>query len=528
MEKRVVIAVILSIAVLYGYSMLFPPPQKTEPPKPKPVAELQTTPAQAVSTASAPKVAVQQENVAARDVVVDTDLYTAVFSTRGAGLKKLLLKRYKETAGPTGRNVVLVNEDAADRYSLITDGKSFGIESAVVYNCSSKDLKLSGNEKGTLEFMTTSPSGVVFKKSYSFSGSDYRIDLRQELLNNGNARLDGSLHLLVNNRIDPKHGDSRLDVYGPVTLANDKINTEKVAVFDKGPVQFDKNILWTAFADKYFMHAVISDNNSIAAVRLAKSDTNYLLDDVSSSPLSLNPGQSAAVNYRIFYGPKDLEILKGQGSRLEEAIDFGWFSALAKPLLHTLKFFYSFTHNYGIAIIIITVILKLLFFPLTHKSYKSMKEMQKLQPKMAELKEKFKNDRDAMNRAVMDLYKTHKVNPMGGCLPMIVQIPVFFALYKALMFSIELRQAPFILWITDLSAKDPYFVTPIIMGVTMFVQQKMTPSNMDPVQAKMMLALPVVFTFMFLNFPSGLVLYWLVNNILTIAQQAYINKSLPS
>jgi YidC/Oxa1 family membrane protein insertase len=155
-----------------------------------------------------------------------------------------------------------------------------------------------------------------------------------------------------------------------------------------------------------------------------------------------------------------------------------------------------------------------------------MKDMQKLQPKMAELKEKHKDDKEALNRSIMEMYRTHKVNPLGGCLPMVVQIPVFFALYKALMFSIELRHAPFMFWITDLSAKDPYYVTPIIMGATMFIQQKMTPTSMDPIQAKMMLALPVVFTFMFLNFPAGLVIYWLVNNVLTIAQQAYINSTL--
>ena len=205
----------------------------------------------------------------------------------------------------------------------------------------------------------------------------------------------------------------------------------------------------------------------------------------------------------------------------------GWFSAVAKPLLTALKFFYRYVHNYGIAIIIVTVIIKILFYPLTYKSYKSMKEMQKIQPKMAELKEKYKNDRDAMNKAVMELYKTHKVNPLGGCLPMLVQMPIFVALYRALMYSIELRHAPFMLWIQDLSTKDPYYVTPIIMGATMFIQQKMTPATgMDPAQAKMMLALPVVFTVMFLNMPAGLVLYWLVNNILTIAQQMYINKLL--
>jgi YidC/Oxa1 family membrane protein insertase len=250
-----------------------------------------------------------------------------------------------------------------------------------------------------------------------------------------------------------------------------------------------------------------------------------VIKDIASPVVSVAPGQAASVNYSIYYGPKDLDILKAQGNRLEEAIDYGWFAPIAKPLVYALKFLYKYTGNYGVAIIVITCILKLIFFPLTHKSYKSMKEMQKLQPKMAELKEKFKNDRDAMNKAVMELYKTHKVNPMGGCLPMVVQIPVFFGLYRALMYSIELRHAPFMLWITDLSAKDPYYVTPIIMGVTMFIQQKMTPSNMDPVQAKMMLALPVVFTFMFLNFPAGLVVYWLVNNVLTIAQQMYINKT---
>ena len=173
------------------------------------------------------------------------------------------------------------------------------------------------------------------------------------------------------------------------------------------------------------------------------------------------------------------------------------------------------------------MVIKILFYPLTYKSYKSMKEMQKLQPKMAELKEKYKNDRDAMNKAVMELYQTHKVNPLGGCLPMLVQMPIFIALYRALMSSIELRHAPFMLWIHDLSARDPYYVTPIVMGATMFVQQRMTPSaGMDPAQAKMMMMLPVIFTVMFINMPAGLVLYWLVNNILTIAQQAYINKLL--
>jgi YidC/Oxa1 family membrane protein insertase len=268
---------------------------------------------------------------------------------------------------------------------------------------------------------------------------------------------------------------------------------------------------------------------------LKKNTAGFFESIVTSPQFTVNPGQSVTVTHRLFVGPKDIDVLKEQGNSLEQSLDLGWFTVIAKPLMYTLKFFYKYVGNYGIAIIIITVILKALFFPLTHKSYKSMKGMQKIQPEMTKLREKYKDDRDAMNKAVMELYREHKVNPMGGCLPMVVQIPVFFALYKSLMFSIELRHAPFLLWITDLAGPDnlfgqllhiPFVIgpLPILMGISMFVQQKMTPSQMDPMQQKMMLALPVVFTFMFLSFPSGLVLYWLVNNVLTIGQQMYINK----
>jgi len=212
---------------------------------------------------------------------------------------------------------------------------------------------------------------------------------------------------------------------------------------------------------------------------------------------------------------------------LSAAIDYGWFDFVAKPLLKLLHFFYSYVGNYGVAIILLTVLIKAIFWPLSHKSYKSMEQMKKLQPLLSQLREKYKGDRQKMNEEMMQLYKTYKVNPAGGCLPMIVQIPVFFGLYQALLHSIELRHAAFIthlpftnlIWLADLSAKDPFYITPLIMGATMFIQQKMTPAPGDPTQAKIMLLMPVVFTFMFLNFPSGLVVYWLVNNIISIAQQ---------
>ena len=538
MEKRLVIAVVLSIGVLYAYSFIFPTP------KPLPVVPVanqaavtsvssssaQPTPAAtsaATSAASALQQAASQPKAAAstRDITVDTDLYSAVFSSQGAGIKKLVLKKYKESLGPQGKDIVLINETAPDRYTLATDSRELGISPATVFNSSADSLKLSDGSKGNLEFTAVTPQGVLFKKVYTFSGNSYRIGLTEEVHNTGSAKVDGVLHLLQNSRVVEHKSEGRYEVYGPSILSDNKVNADKLDNVQKAPVQYDKGVIWSAFGDKYFVDAVIAEKGSIASVRISRPATGLLVADVASPVVSVPPGQSAAVNYSIYYGPKDLDILKQQGNRLEEVIDYGWFAPIAKPLIYSLKFLYKYTGNYGLAIIVITCILKVLFFPLTHKSYKSMKEMQKLQPKMAELKEKFKNDRDGMNKAVMELYKTHKVNPMGGCLPMVVQIPVFFGLYRALMYSIELRHAPFYLWITDLSAKDPYYVTPIIMGITMFIQQKMTPTNMDPIQAKMMLALPVVFTFMFLNFPAGLVVYWLVNNVLTIAQQAYINKT---
>ncbi|NQU03402.1 MAG: membrane protein insertase YidC, partial [Syntrophaceae bacterium] len=241
---------------------------------------------------------------------------------------------------------------------------------------------------------------------------------------------------------------------------------------------------------------------------------------------TIPPRQSGVFRYTLYLGPKDYSILKAEGVGLENSINFGsWIKWLALPLLYVLKFIYQYVHNYGVAIIILTIFVKMLFWPLGNISYKSMKEMQKLQPQMKTLRDKFKDDKAKMQQETMALYKRHKVNPMSGCLPMIIQLPVFFGLYRALLYSIELRHSPLFFWIQDLSAKDPYYITPIIMGATMFLQQRMSPTpGGNEMQAKLMMWMPVVFTFLFLSFPSGLVIYWLFNNILSIGQQYYINK----
>ena len=228
----------------------------------------------------------------------------------------------------------------------------------------------------------------------------------------------------------------------------------------------------------------------------------------------------------IYAGPKKEEDLKRAGNSLMAYLDFGFFDILAKPLLKFLKFTHRFTGNYGLDIIILTILIKILFFPLSHISYKSMKEMQKLQPVIENLKKKYKDDKQKLNQELIAMYRRHKINPLSGCLPILIQIPVFFALYEVLLYAIELRHAPFFWWIKDLSARDPYYITPIIMGITMILQQKLTPTSSDPTQEKLMYGMSIFFTILFASFPSGLVIYWTVNNILSIFQQLYTLKKI--
>jgi len=530
MEKRAFLAIILSIAVFYVFSMVFGPEKK---PLPQKAAQEATAITQATTAAPGPAaqpaaaangVAPQTSQAGARDVTVDTGLYTAVFSSRGGSLKSLTLKKYREQNTPTASPVVLGIHADPSLLSFSTRAAGINLPEGTIYQPDADKIALAAGENRQLTFNYLSGQGFTVRKVYTFTDGSYGIKLDTQVFNNSAAPLVGAIQQVMTYPAEHKVKDSRLDVSGSYIYTGDGLKSDKAKDVAAASKKYDRNILWSGFADKYFLSAILAEKGSIASVELKKNAAGFLEAIVSAPQFTVSPGQAATVTQRLFVGPKDIDILKAQGDSLEQSLDLGWFAAIAKPLLYTLKFFYRYVGNYGIAIIIITVILKGIFFPLTHKSYKSMKGMQKIQPEMNKIREKYKNDRDAMNKAVMELYREHKVNPLGGCLPMVVQIPVFFALYKALMFSIELRHAPFFFWITDLSDKDPYYVTPIIMGVTMFVQQKMTPSQMDPVQQKMMLALPVVFTFMFLSFPSGLVLYWLVNNILTIGQQMYINK----
>jgi len=326
---------------------------------------------------------------------------------------------------------------------------------------------------------------------------------------------------------------------GPSALIDNKV--EEVKLKDLAEKNtFSGNLKWVALQDRYFINSIISQNVQEASMQLSLKPDKIVEAAIVLPERAIGPGAQYLSNYALFFGPKSMKVLKGVGHDLGKVINFGMFDFIAKPCLWSMNLLHDYIPNYGLAIIILTILIKIILWPLGSKSYKSMSEMKKIQPLMKDIREKYKDDKKKMNAEVMALYKTYKINPLGGCLPMVVQIPVFFALYRMLYQAIELRHAPFFLWIDDLSAPDRLFrfsfsvpfmeppygipVLTLVMGATMILQQKMSPPMGDPTQAKMMMLMPVVFTVIFINFSSGLVLYWLVNNILSIAQQYYIQK----
>ena len=512
MDKNTLLAVILSLVVLLGWSYFFTP--KPDPQKPVPVPSVQETsplmpeapakPETITPEAQIPSQYIAPAGAEVSDVVVETDLFKAVFSTEGAILKHWELKTYKDK---NNLPVVLLKEPGiVPPLGIVFEGTNGNVPQKLIYTVNTRNLSLSesGDKQGELIFSYDN-QGLSIRKRLVFHNNDYRVDISVETANTPSYMLPVGTNFGVYDREQSEHK-------GPVILVG--ADREEFDENLKSPKSFPGKINWIAQEDKYFAAALIP-------VTPVEGAHVWKEKDAAEIALKLK----AQKNDFIFYaGPKEYDRLKNLNSGLEHIIDFGWFAFVAMPLFWVLKFFYSFMGNYGWAIIILTIVTRIPFIPIMHKSQKSMKKLQTIQPMMAELKEKYKKDPQKMQQETMALYKKYKVNPIGGCLPMLLQIPVFIALYNVLLRAIELRGAPFILWITDLSVKDPYYVLPIVMGITMVIQQKMTPSGMDPAQAKIMMLMPIIFTFMFLSFASGLVLYWLVNNVLGIAQQFYSNK----
>lgn len=520
LEKRAILAIILSLLLLILYQTFFlPTPKKNERKiETEKMWEPLNFPKEEISSKK------QKEKGLEKLVVVETDLYRAVFTpSYGGGIKSWKLKKYMASLDPQSSPIELVTDqrDGVLRNETELAGKAIPMNST--FGTTKEAIDLRGSSKvEELSFEGWLTDTVKSIKKFRFYPEDYRIDLTITLINSSAERMDGNrISLSLFEEYLPSKDSSSFSE--PVYFLNDRLFKEPWDKIEKIKT-LGGEIKWIAFQDKYFVKALATKELDKSILAMGKKSDDLIFLSLYSPINSIPPKAKVSKDFVLYFGPKEIERLRSLNVGLNRVVDFGWFSFIAKPLLELLKFFYSFTANYGVAIILLTMMIKLLFIPLTQKSFKSMKKMQKLQPKIAQLKEKYKNNPGELNKATMELYKTYKFNPFGGCLPMLLQMPVFIALYKALMDSIELRHAPFIFWIKDLSAKDPYYVTPILMGLTMFIQQKMTPSSADPTQAKLMMFMPLIFTFMFLSFPSGLVIYWLVNNVLSIGHQYYMDK----
>jgi YidC/Oxa1 family membrane protein insertase len=547
MEKRVVIFLVLSLAIILGYDVLLkqmgwlpePPPARDGTVQGPSSAEQEPPPVLATgkdsgsTNLSVPTQSGQKSDAPSSDippstseqtVTIETDLVRVGLSNRGGVIRSWELKRY-HTALPEEKPVQLVYQGGKFRGPLSITVANADIEKRIregLYNIEKDFTSLdAAHPVGHVTMQFHDPvTHLGVEKRLTFHHGSYVVDV--------SIAMDGVTESydvgLGTNFGIVEWGDGFIGLIGSASLVDDKVEKETpdTELERKGTVQ------WVALQDKYFLSVLMPKQGTAA---LVKKEGDKV---VSAGVRMVAPGAASSVALQLYAGPKEYDTLRSLNVGLEDTIDFGWFifgswtvvKAVAKPIFYVLRFIHDYTYNYGVTIILLTMAIKLLFVPLQYKSYKSMKMMQLIQPKVAAVQEKYKDDRDRLNKELIKLYRDQKVNPVGGCLPMVLQMPVFVALFNILYMTIDLRQAPFMLWITDLSVQDPYYVLPVIMGATMVIQQKITPTTMDPTQAKIMLVLPVFMTFLFVNFPAGLVLYWLTNNVLTISQQVFTDRFL--
>ncbi len=548
-QTRLLLAILLTFLVFVAWEYFFssrpqlpvpqeqsqqslPADQKTTPAPPPDETVTPAPPASAVTTpTTAPR--------PGRLIDVETPLYTLVLGEAQARFNELILKEFKESVASAAAPKSLIQVDtSSNNMRFGFQGRSVpGLENAIYTVLNERDLIKVQDKPEQLSLGWTSSNGIEIVKTFTFYPDSYLIDLEVAVTNRGTVLIKDRASLAVSRAMG--ENQSRVVFEGPSGLIDG--NLKEIAVGDIEEQEGESGLIeWIGVVDRYFMSALMPHEAALGRMEVTQDMSGTITNSIILAETEIAPGQRKAFIFKAFYGPKNTNLLKSYGHNLVRAINFGWFDFLAKPALWFMNLIYSIIPNYGIAIILLTVMTKIILWPLGNKSYKSMNEMKRMQPLMAEIREKHKDDKKKMNEEMMGLYRTYKINPMGGCLPMLVQLPVFLALYNMLYGAIELRHAPFVGWINDLSTPDRLFnfgfsiplmeppygipVLTVIMGATMFLQQKMSPPPGDPAQAKIMLFLPLIFTFIFINFPAGLVLYWLVNNILSIAQQYYIQK----
>ena len=466
-------------------------------------------------------------------ITVSTDVLELVISTEGGTLQGATLKKY-----PVAKDTpdILVQ-------LLGTEGKSFGrIESGVraaggaaeathlvTFAATRSSYDLGDADELIVPLTWKDPSGVTVEKRYRFARGSYEIGLEQVVTNGSDAPWRGAEYVRIK-RHSAEIERSMFDVdsysfIGPIVYDGDK--SEKLKrddLLEDGKHEFTAQRGWTGSIQHHFLSAVVPTPGVDYKYVVGVNGDVATSSAIRRNLVSITPGASETFATTLFVGPKLQEQLEKIDDSLTLTVDYGWLTIISDPLFWLLSFVYGFVGNWGVAIILVTFLIKLAFYKLTESSGRSMAKMRQIQPRMKALQERYKDDRQALSQQMMELYKREKVNPAAGCLPILIQMPFFLAFYWVLLESVEMRQAPFALWITDLSTRDPYFILPLIMGAAMFGQQKLNPAPADPVQAKVMQIMPVMFTVFFAFFPSGLVLYWVTNTLLSIAQQWKVNK----
>jgi YidC/Oxa1 family membrane protein insertase len=527
----------LILLFIFGFSVLMlweawqrehlpkPPAHTEQPAAPKPPT---AAPAPTPGAIGTPAGAAQK----GESIVITTDLVIAEIDTLGGTLKRLELLRHKDSADPE-KNFVLISP--AHQYEAQSGlARDDGPNHRSLWRAEPGPRTLApGADTLQLRLRASGKDGVEVEKVYTFGRNSYVIDVAMRVHNGGSAPLATYAYLQLTHDGKPEgQRNSVAETFGAQSFTGFAVYSEEHKYQKIPPADLDKSKAdyvkqakdgWLALVQHYFVSAWLAPQGVEREYMLEKRQDGIYAGRLLV-PVSVAPGADATVDVPLYAGPQEKRRLDAAAPGLELVVDYGYLKVIAWPLFWLLEKLHAFTGNWGVAIILLTVLIKLIFFPLSAASYKSMAKMKLITPRLTKIREMYANDRQKMNQAMMELYKTEKINPLGGCFPILVQIPVFIALYWVLLAAIELRHAPFILWIRDLAALDPYFVLPVLMTATMVLQTRMNPTPPDPVQAKVMQFMPYFFSIFFFFFPAGLVLYWLVNNILSILQQWQIQR----
>ena len=472
----------------------------------------------------------QQIARAGENILVETDFFRAEINTMGGDIRRIELLKHSDTTDKS-KPFVLFQQEEGHTYIAQSGLLGSGLPTHnTVFTTENKHYELSeGKETIEVRLATSTETGVKVIKVFVFHRNSYLIDVGYEIENTGSNILTPSAYFqLVRDDVEPVGGTKFVPTYtGPAIYTElDKFQKIDFSSIEKHKASIPKasDNGWAGMLQHYFVSAWIPKDNSQREFYTKQLDDKLYSVGLILPVTAIEPGKSGKISVPLYVGPAK-GSLDNIAPGLGLTVDYGFLTIIAKPIFWLLTAIHEWVQNWGVAIIILTILIKLVFFPLSAASYRSMAKMRVVAPKLAKIKEQYSDDRERLNRAMMDLYKTEKINPLGGCLPVLIQIPVFISLYWAILASVEMRYAPFIGWITDLSRPDPYYVLPVIMGISMIIQSKLNPTPPDPMQAKLMQIMPIAFSVVFFFFPVGLVLYSVVNNVLSIAQQWYITRN---